>query len=365
MSIFDVAHQEQAIEIFQHAISSGRVSHAYILLGPRGIGKALAATEFAKILLCENTQSKGEYLDSCGECSACKLVDAQTHPDYHLVYKELITLIPGKKEHKAIDLGIDVIRRELIEKVSLKPKMNRAKVFIVYEADRMTRSAQNAILKTLEEPPDKTHIFLITEQMGTLLPTIRSRAQILKFNLLPYEFVYDKLIESGASESQAEFLSKFVPGQLGVALELFRLGAYDISRRIADELAYISTSDIDDFAQWIIKESQSLASKIAEIRKEKFSAQPSDSELNRTAMKLMLNMAGCLYSDAIRYKLDFNEESLVNSEQSESIKALANRFDSIEALSEKIRILSEGEKLINANVNQNLLMTDIFCKITE
>ncbi len=364
MSIFEIKHQEQAIDIFQQAFMSERLSHAYILLGPRGIGKSSAAIEFAKILLCENPQSKENYLDSCSRCSSCKLVDAQTHPDFHLIYKELVSLIPGKKEHKAIELGIDVIRTELIEKVSLKPTMNKAKVFVVYEADRMTRASQNAILKTLEEPPAKTYIFLVTEQLGALLPTIRSRAQVLKFNLLPYKFVYDKLIENGAKACQAEFLSKFAPGQLGTALELLQLGAYDINRRIADELAHIKVADIEDFAQWMIKEAQSLASKMLEIRKEQFLANPSESELNRNALKLLLEMVGCFYRDTIRYKLGFEEGDLINSEQIELIKSYSEKCN-IDELSDKIRMLSEAEKMINANVNQNLLMTDVFCKVIE
>ena len=117
----------------------------------------------------------------CGKCESCRAFGANTHPDFHVITKELIRYHDKTGKSKGIDLSIHVLRPELIEPASRKPAMGRGKVFVVEQADLMNAQAQNALLKTLEEPYGRTLIILLTDQPGALLATIRSRCQMVRF----------------------------------------------------------------------------------------------------------------------------------------------------------------------------------------
>ncbi|MFA5864503.1 MAG: DNA polymerase III subunit [Phycisphaerae bacterium] len=373
MSITDIQYQDSGIDPFQQAILSGRLCHAYILVGPTGIGKSTTAREFTKILLCDSPRQithkieEGEqtWRDSCGKCQSCKLVESGNHPDLHLVYKELIATISGKEAHKATELGIDVIRQEVIDKVGRKATVGRNKVFIIQEAELMSRSAQNALLKTLEEPPENTYIFLVSNQLGVLLPTIRSRAQTLVFKILPESFIIDRLSQAGAEEKESRFLAKFVPGKLGTAMELYRLGVYDLNKRLAKDLEVLEPAGTDDFMQWVIEEAKALAEKMAPVEdSEQIKARISEAEMNRTAVKLILALIGGFCRDSLRYKLKFSEQNLLNSDQMSTVKSLAENYD-VSQLQKKILDLGEAEKLIDANVNVTLTVTDVITKVVS
>ena len=359
MSITDISYQDQAIDCFQQALVSGRLSHAYILTGPSGVGKFSTAKQLAKILLCDKPVKINHGTDSCGKCQSCTLVRAGNHPDLHLVYKELIATISGKELHKATELGIDVIRQEVIEKIGKKAFVGKNKIFIISEAHLMSRAAQNALLKTLEEPPQNTYLFLICDHLGALLSTIRSRAQTLVFKILPDSFIYDRLIQAGANEKQGQYLTKFAAGRLAAALELFRLGVYDLKEKIGKDLAVIDPVFADDFASWILEESKTLAQKMIDDKDEELTeAEVSESEMNRKALKLILSLIGNFCSDSLRYSLGFEEKTLTSSDQIKTVKALAEK-NTIEQLRKKIMDLQEAEKLIDANVNVTLVVTNV------
>jgi DNA polymerase-3 subunit delta' len=365
LSIFEIKYQDRAIERFQQAMAANRLSHAYIFAGPDGVGKSTTASELAQLLLCEQPAqtSHNGWLDSCSQCTSCKLIPSGNHPDLHLIYKELISTIPGKDKNLATELGIDVIRQEVIEKVGLKPNMGKNKVFIILEAHLLNRSAQNALLKTLEEPPPNTYLFLITEQIGAMLPTIRSRSQTLFFTLLPEPFVVEKLLEAGADEKQSHFLSKFSPGKLGRALELYDLGVYDLNERLGKDIPVVDIAGVDDFAQWFLEQAKVLAEKM--VQREQAAglrAKKSETELNRIAIKLIFALTGSFYRDAIRYKLGFEPETLLNRDRLQAVKALAQRYE-LDSLTERIRELSEAEVRIDANVNVSLVVTDVLNKL--
>jgi len=372
VSICDVRHQDKAIEILQLGLHSDRVAHGYIFSGPGGVGKALAAREFARTLLCPNRRTiepppgrrPASWYDSCSQCESCRLVTADTHPDYHLIYKELVTLIPGKERHKATELGIDVIRTELIERVGLQPGLGHGKVFIILEAHRLSRSAQNAMLKTLEEPPPGTYIILIAEQLGSLLPTTRSRAQVVQFVLLPDQFVDDRLTEAGAEPSQRRFFSRLVPGQLGLALELFTLGVYDLNERLGRDLAALDLTSSDDLAQWIVDQTKELAEKMQSLATQEVKGAPSESELTRAGLRRVLGLIGGFYHDALRRKLGLGESCIINVNHVRFIDELAHR-QTVEQLQEKLGHLRDAQTFLDANVNQNLLLAGLLARLAD
>src|SRR3954447_18317132 len=182
MSTFDsIFGQDDAIDWLRRAYLADRLPHGLIFSGPVGVGKATTARALAKLFLCEQPRDDAP----CGKCESCRVFDSGNHPDYHVVTKELIRYHDKTGKSKGIDLSINVVRPEIVEPAGRKAVMGRGKVFVIEQAELMNAQAQNALLKTLEEPAGRTVIVLLTDQPGALLPTIRSRCQVVRFAGLP------------------------------------------------------------------------------------------------------------------------------------------------------------------------------------
>lgn len=193
--------------ILQRAARENLVSHSYLFSGPDGIGKKLVANEFAKLVNCNSQSSEDSAI--C-QCNSCAKIDKGIHPDIIYVQFE------GVKSIK-----VEQIREGVEDKLFLKSFEGKYKVVIVDEADRMSNGAQNAFLKTLEEPPANTVIVLITSNPDALLPTIRSRCQLVRFNPLPEELIIDELNKRDElSSEEAMICSKLSRGSLGKALSM-------------------------------------------------------------------------------------------------------------------------------------------------
>src|SRR5947209_18367875 len=149
--------QETALDWLKRAYLADRLPHGLLFSGPVGVGKATTARALAGLFLCEQPKQD----KPCGSCASCRVFDAGNHPDYHVVTKELIRYHDKTGKSKGIDLSIHVLRPELIEPANRKPLMGRGKVFVVEQAEAMNPQAQNAILKTLEEPAGRTVIVLM------------------------------------------------------------------------------------------------------------------------------------------------------------------------------------------------------------
>ena len=242
MPLSDVLHQEFAQKRLQRALASGRVPHAYLFSGPPGVGKEMLASRFAARLLCaspvEIPSLDGEmevWTDACGTCTVCTLFAAGNHPDFHRIYRRLNRFHPDRdvQRRKALDLSVDVVRHFLIAEIGKRPSRGRAKVFVVIEAERMSIAAQNALLKTLEEPPGPSYLILLASSPDAVLPTTRSRCQHVPFRGLPVDFVEAQILaKQGASPEAARFLAELCQGSLGLAERYVQAGVYDRVRPV-------------------------------------------------------------------------------------------------------------------------------------
>jgi DNA polymerase-3 subunit delta' len=183
----------------------GTLHHAYIFSGPEGVGKKRLGIDLAKSLNCREDIGALEY---CGRCPSCHKIESGNHPDVQLIEPETKVF------------RVDQVR-QLIQDISFRPFEGQRRVFILDEADRMNDEAANSLLKTLEEPPDKNILILITTSLYALLPTIRSRGQILKFQAIHPREIEEYLRESaGRSAEEAAKAARLSQGSLGIALSL-------------------------------------------------------------------------------------------------------------------------------------------------
>jgi len=235
--------QSNAVDTLLGAVASGRMHHAWIFSGPHGVGKFTTAVELARILLdpAAQTDLAGRPVaDPASRTS--QLIDAESHPDLHIIRKEMALFSDNAslRNKKLTNIPLDLIRELMIggrtsDDRNHEPPayrtatLNHGKVFIIDEAELLAGPAQNAILKTLEEPPAQTYIFLITDQYDLLLPTVRSRCQHVRFRLLDDKAMdqWLKRAELEASGAELAWIKTFADGSPGQAKLAAEYNLYD------------------------------------------------------------------------------------------------------------------------------------------
>jgi len=317
--------------------------------------------------LCKNPQTGQSgsvpFTDSCGSCESCTLLDADSHPDYAHVYKELLEFTKdGKGRKPPQDVPIDVIREFLIQQVSSRPSLSARRVFVISEAEKLNISSQNALLKVLDEPPAYCTIILPCTRLERLLPTVKSRCQIVRFGPVEEGRIISHLAGMGLGGAPAVFFARLSQGSLGLACQWARLeqagtGLFDIKRSVVASLSRLELIDTLDVAEQMLDCAKQIASGWAEMDKA-----TSKSDLNRRAQKTVIQILICALHDAMMLPL-VGGDRLVNADQPGPIAQLAGRFDPEQAG----RAIDDGYEMlrwVEASVNERLIFERLLLHLT-
>jgi len=237
-----VLGQGKIKDVLSNQIRGGKIPHAYIFMGQNGVGRRFTAFEFAKILNCSVNDYSQSPTGACGHCPSCIKISENAHPDVHLIgYQKQLEVDPkAKEETKNLNIGLI---RYMQKEVSTKIHEGKWKFFIIDPAEKMNEAAANCLLKTLEEPPERTIIILIAQHKETLPVTIASRSQILFFRPLKQTDIENYLmISKGASSREAEKIAAFAEGSIETAERIFDAGAGDDEAE--DELSKLKGANL-------------------------------------------------------------------------------------------------------------------------
>lgn len=323
----DIIGQEQLKEHIQNAIESNKVSHAYIINGERNSGKEFIARIFAMTLQCE----KGG-IEPCNECHSCKQALNHNQPDIVYISHE-----------KPNSIGVEDIRGQINNDIGIKPYSSPRKIYIMNEGEKMTPQAQNALLKTLEEPPEYAVILILTDNVDALLPTIISRCVVL--NMKP---VQDKLVkkylmeELGVPDYKANICVAFARGNIGKAKLLANSEEFE---KVKDEaitlVKYINDMEINEIVKAI--------KKIMEYKLD---------------VNDYLDILTVWYRDVLLFKATKDMNSLVFKQEIQQIRKVADRstYEGIETI---VKALQQAKRRLEANVNFDLTMELMLLTIKE
>ena len=323
----DILGNEQIIEHLQNAIRMEKVSHAYIFNGPDSSGKMMLAQAFASALQCEK---KG--VEPCGTCHSCKQAGSRNHPDIIYVTHE-----------KPNTIGVDDIRVQVNQDMAVKPYSSPYKIYIVDEAEKMNVQAQNALLKTIEEPPAYGLILLLTTNADAFLPTILSRCIRLDLKPVADDRLKDFLMKRcGVVDYQADICVAFSQGIVGKALGLASSAHFH---------------EIKDSALQLVKrakeiELSEMIGAVKQISEYKL-------EINDYFDIMMI-----WYRDVLLYKATADVNGLIFKDEVYEIKKQANTtsYHGIQLILEG---LEKAKVRLKANVNFDLVIELLLLTIKE
>jgi DNA polymerase-3 subunit delta' len=323
MPFSEICGHDKPLAILRRALGKDRLPHAYLFVGPEGVGKKTVALALARAIQCEESAS-----DFCGRCANCMRVTNRNHPDVRVLEPA-----SGKKE-----ISIQQVR-DLERELSLKPFSGRRKIAVVDPARLMNTPAQNALLKTLEEPPQGSLILLISTSTGGLLPTLISRCVRLSFNPLAVDVVAELLVaRKGMRQEQARFLAGLSMGSPGRALSA-ELELLVERRRVW--LEKICSLGAGDYQAAMAVGEELAAEKEESLR--------------------FLEWAQGWYRDIMMYAIQKNSDQILNHDCEEVIRQQANRY-SLERLVLLRSRAARTAAAIQRNVNRRLALENFFIR---
>lgn len=327
-----VVGNEKIIKSLRLAIEHGRVSHACIFEGQRGSGKSLIAKAFAKTLLCEEGKSV-----PCNNCISCRQFESGNHPD--VVYVERGKNDKGTQE---IEIKVGTIREKITQDVDIKPYSSRYKVFIIKDADMMNVAAQNAFLKTLEEPPEYAVFLLLAENPSKMLPTVLSRCQRFRTDNIPSDKIKAYLIKNGIAENQASAASLFARGSIGIGMEIG--SSEDFSSMRFDAVnRCIRLMEADLIELYRIT---------------------AEMDVYKDNIYSYLDIVYLLYRDCLVYKSTGSMDRVIQQDMAESITRLS-KLTGLKRLIRGCSLISEASDNLRRHGDFQLVIENLFFKLKE
>ncbi len=323
----EILGHEQIIEHLQNAIKLQKVSHAYILDGEEGAGKNMLARAFAQTLQCERGG-----IEPCGECHSCRQAESGNQPDIIEVTHE-----------KPASIGVEDIRGQLCGDIQIKPYSSPYKIYIVDEAEKMTMQAQNALLKTIEEPPAYGIILLLTTNAGVFLPTILSRCVTLKLRPVKNEVIKPYLMETyHVPDYQAEVCTAFARGNVGKAKRLAQSEQFsELKNHLIHLLRHLREMEIYELTEAVRSASE-----------------------YKTDIDDYLDLMALWFRDVLLFKATRQIDGLIFTEEVRDISAQAQK-SSYEGLERILKALEKAKVRLKANVNFELTMELLMLTIKE
>ena len=330
----EVIDQQQMKEHLQNAIRTGKVSHAYIISGEKGSGKKFIAGIFSRTLQCEDRQEKEGQIEACDKCHSCIQAEKSDHPDIITVTHEK----PGS-------IGVDDIRTQIRDSVLIKPYAGTYKIYIIPEGEKMTPAAQNALLKTLEEPPSYVVIIILTENMEVFLPTITSRCIVLPMKPAGDNSIRKFLMENmRVVDYKADLCVAFARGNIGKAIQLAQ-------NEIFDEIRNQTISFVQDIKHKEIFEINETVHNI-------ITAQEQDRKQD------FLDVLLFLIRDILIYKATEEEDHLIFRDKISYIRDTADRCTFV-GLNTVVEAMQQAKRRIDANVNADLALEMLMIAVKE
>ena len=277
--------REDESRSFASAVERGRVSHAYLIVGEEGSGRRTLARHFAATLLC------GEDDRPCGRCLSCQRVAAGSHPS-----------IVNVTHEKPATLSVDEIRGQLVSTAAVKPLDGGYRIYIIPDSEKMTPQAQNALLKTLEEPPSYVVIFLLASSAESLLPTVLSRCERMDLKPLPDELIISHLTDHlGVRPYEAKVIAAYAQGNIGKAI----LAATDSEFKVRRERTLEMLKGLPDMDAGEIRD------RVKELREDK------------GAIFGILDVIDMYFRDALYYKVTSDPDGLIFSDEIGAVRRTA------------------------------------------
>ncbi|MDD2271729.1 MAG: DNA polymerase III subunit delta' [Desulfuromonadaceae bacterium] len=318
MPFAEILGHDRIIEVLRRSLRGGKTAHSYLFEGVQGCGRKKTALALIQALFCTTLPD-----DACGVCPSCRKIDGGNHPDIHF-----ISPLPDKR-----DISIEQLR-EMQHELALRPYEAPRKACIIDPAERMSVSAANSLLKTLEEPPGNALIILLTENAGMLLSTVRSRCQLIRFAPLSPEHVLSLLEESGMAPEAAALVAPMAGGSLKRALELDNEA---LAARRDAVLSRISQLNVNRIAT-VFDAAEELSG-------------------NRDATLELLDMLLSFFRDAVH--LGAGNGEIVNRSVRPAIESIATRR-SLPRNLELLESIYETRRSVQRNANPKLALDHLF-----
>ncbi len=340
----DIIDQEQMKEHMQHGLRTGKVSHAYIISGENGSGKEYVARIFAKALQCSDRQEREGLLEACDKCPSCIKAEAGTHPD-------IITIT-----HEKSTIGVDDIRLQLRDDVVIKPYESDYKIYIIPEGEKMTPAAQNALLKTLEEPPSYIVIIILTSNLNAFLPTIISRCIVLPMKPARDDSIRKYLMEEcQVVDYKAMLCATFARGNVGKALSLASNERFeklkDGTIDLVSKMKNLEINDMMDRVHSLLEPAEG---------EEKASKKGIDMGQYEDFMDILI----FLFRDMLVYKATEDDTHLIFTDKVSYIRS-ATEKSTYNGISSMIKDMEIAKSRISSNVNIDLALQLMLMGIKE